>query len=274
MAFSGPGGKPTVEELRAASQGKSEDFGRFTNDATLQYWIDNYWDVGAGRFRSEHAPEGATGDWVYVDKPSESVTDPATGHEYGPWGDQSGVDLTAKGAAGAGDTAATAASTGQGEWGQGTDQALQDRLLSLFSDKGGYFDPANRAGMELAGGGMVWRDPLSQPADKSLPVAPRADRGAPPTGFITSTAPGASTPGVNPALVSATLNAFNPTAAPSVAGGVTGKGTAPLPQPAQAPTPAVQPVVPQPAPTPAVPPVSALTQSLTKRFPNPSKWWM
>lgn len=88
---------PTPEELRQLSQaqGWSEDFARFS-DPQVQAWINQYWDPGRQRFRSQHAPQGA-GDWAYVEKPTEGIVDPATGIEYGPHGSRSGVNLSALG---------------------------------------------------------------------------------------------------------------------------------------------------------------------------------
>lgn len=55
----------------AAQQGWSEDFARF-DDATVQHWIDNYWDPSAGAFKSDKTtPEGGEVPGRF-EKPSET----------------------------------------------------------------------------------------------------------------------------------------------------------------------------------------------------------
>ncbi len=76
---------------KAAAEGWSEDFARYTPEQMAPW--RKFWDEGRGRFRSQHAPKDA-GDWAYVEKPTESVIDPATGNEWGPWGNKIGVNLS------------------------------------------------------------------------------------------------------------------------------------------------------------------------------------
>ena len=59
--------KPTPAELReyAKQAGFSEDYARF-DDGVLNNWIDNYWDIGANKFKSSR---GEPGFW---EKPTET----------------------------------------------------------------------------------------------------------------------------------------------------------------------------------------------------------
>lgn len=164
----------------AAEQHWSEDFQRFS-DAQIEAWKPS-WDETKQRFRSEHAPAGANGDWVYVEKPTESVTDPSTGIEWGPWGDQVGVNVTEKKAQTAGGSSASGSTAPTwdgiytshadgsdalpgGPGGQYSD--LQDSLLAKFMNREGMFgfgDSRNRSSgnasdtfaKSLSGGGLWW----------------------------------------------------------------------------------------------------------------------
>lgn len=168
-------GGMTAAQMRqkAQSEGWSEDFERF-DDATLQGWINQYWDPQRGKFRSQHAPPGATGDWVYAEKPTESVRDPE-GNEWGPHGTKSGVNLTALGLGGGGG--------GQGVTGGATnnnigdDSYLQNKLVNLF-ERGAFGDsnPAQR----LSEGGVWWADPATAPAPAAPLPAPPPTGGAGP----------------------------------------------------------------------------------------------
>lgn len=63
---------PTVAELRAMSQGQSEDFGRFS-DAQVQAWLDSgLYDVNVQRFHSAKTDEQGNPLEGWVDKPDET----------------------------------------------------------------------------------------------------------------------------------------------------------------------------------------------------------
>ena len=279
--------KPTPEELRAyaASSGWSEDFARY-DDPTLNRWISERWDVGRNKFRSYHAPQDA-GDWAYVEKPSESVTDPSTGTEWGPWGNQDGVNVTeqkARTAAAQGGAPAPAATTAQAA--STPNNNLQQQLIDMFTKGGGYF-AEHPGALKLSTGGIIWKDPNENPKDAPVggpvwdtsgpvgkwvyPSAPGMEKlpgtptpigaagpavaGDPRSAFGTSP----TTPGVNPSLAKATLNAFAPTGAGGVSAGV---------QPAATP-----PRLPQTTP-PAIPPAAPqLQDQLSRMFANPAQWW-
>ena len=231
--------KPTPAELRAyaASNGWSEDFAR-NDDATLNQWIADRWDVGRNKFRSYHAPQDA-GDWAYVEKPSESVVDPSTGTEWGPWGNQDAVNVTEqKARAAAAPAPATSAIPAASSAPTTPTNPLQQQLIDMFTKGGGYF-AEHPGALSLAGGGIVWKDPTetggtSGPQtggpdpvptnlypqtggpDPSIPQTGGPDPvptnlyGTPGTAFTSPSATTPTTPGVNPSLAKATLNAFAP----------------------------------------------------------------
>ena len=292
--------KPTPEELKqyAQSNGWSEDFVRY-DDATLSQWIADRWDVGRNKFRSYHAPQDA-GDWAYVEKPSESVVDPSTGTEWGPWGNQDAVNVTEQKARAAAApaptptpaTPTTPAATTPTPTTPNND--LQQQLIDMFTKGGGYF-AEHPGALSLAGGGIVWKDPTetggtSGPQtggpdpvptnlypqtggpDPSTPQTGGPDPvptnlyGAPSAAFASSaTTP--TTPGVNPSLAKATLNAFAPMGAGGVAAGVQPAGSSGVSTGVQ---PATIPRISQPAAPPAVP---QLQDQLSRMFANPAQWW-
>ncbi len=173
-----PTNETFAQKVRRISreQNWSEDFQRFS-DADINAW-QSLWDDSRQRFRSENAPPGSEGQaWTYVEKPTESVTDPQ-GNVWDVWGNQSGVNVTAMqaggGGGGRGGAAAPAkplgAATGQvGSQLQLGSNELQNVLLNVFNQRGGIFgtnQPAegasSRAGTEpvkgvsLTGGGLWW----------------------------------------------------------------------------------------------------------------------
>ncbi len=253
--------KPTPSELRqfAQERGQSEDYARF-DDRQLAAWIANAWDVGANAFRSYHAPKGAQGNWVYAEKPTESVTDPQ-GTEWGPWGDQMGVNVTEKKQQAA---AQQIAAQGGGGWG-GTYappeeenfnpyDPLQARLMELFGGQGGYFaDTHPTFGRVTPGGGLIW-----------------GEQGNPWEG------PGGT------ALAKAAMTAFGPaapsqqvTAPPKAAWREAGGG---VPKPVAYPTSPVAAPVKMPAVAPAAVPraapiTSPLESAIARRYANPNRWW-
>ena len=286
--------KPTPSELRAyaASNEWSEDFAR-NDDATLNQWIADRWDVGRNKFRSYHAPEGA-GDWAYVEKPSESVIDPSTGTEWGPWGNQDAVNVTeqkARQSAQTPQTPATPAATTPTPTTPNND--LQQRLIDMFTQGGGYF-AEHPGALSLAGGGIVWKDPTEtggsqtgspQTGGPAIPWRPISTRrlavpdpvppnlyGASAFASPTATTPGVAattptTPGVNPSLAKATLNAFAPMGAGGVAAGVQPVGSSEVSTGVQS---ATIPRIPQPTTPSAIP---QLQDQLTRMFANPAQWW-
>ena len=289
--------KPTPAELRAyaASNGWSEDFAR-NDDATLNQWIADRWDIGRNKFRSYHAPQDA-GDWAYVEKPSESVVDPSTGTEWGPWGNQDAVNVTeqkARAAAAPAPTPTPATPTTPAATTTTPNNDLQQQLIDMFTKGGGYF-AEHPGALSLAGGGIVWKDPTetggtSGPQtggpdpvptnlypqtggpDPSTPQTGGPDPvptnlyGAPSAAFASSaTTP--TTPGVNPSLAKATLNAFAPMGAGGVAAGVQPAGSSGVSTGVQ---PATIPRISQPAAPPAVP---QLQDQLSRMFANPAQWW-
>lgn len=288
--------KPTPRELRrwAHDVGRPEDYQRF-DDRQLKAWIDSDWDVEQGGFFAA--------DGTRIDKPTE------TGGRQAPGAGDAGQGDGGGGGGGAAKPAAPAAPAddGLGDWAQGTNQELQDRLLQIFEEGAGYFDPSKRAGVALEGGGIVWRDPNAPPvpsvppaqkeivtgrgggrgttggADPNVPRTPGggwglgetltgagAGKGAPgaPTG-------GSATSGVNPALVSATLNAFTP-AAPSQQGVSRPASNIPV-NPAFTPATATPVTKPQPFnqqyATPATTGTSPLQKALSKQYTQPNQWW-
>ena len=187
---SGQGGM-TPQKLRAKAkaEGWSEDFARYS-DELLQGWITRSWDPAKGKFRSEHAPPGANGDWAYVEKPTEGIVDPQ-GIEWGPHGTKTGVNLSALGL----NTLGGSISTGQKPWGGGGGQQPQ---AGPVNQAAGLFDPNNPLQNHLiqlvqsgsfrnwAGGGVnnaaslqgggVWS---GAGADFSQPFNPLAPQGKP-----------------------------------------------------------------------------------------------
>jgi hypothetical protein len=163
---SGAGGM-TPQKLRqkARAEGWSEDFQRYS-DELLEGWISRSWDPRKGKFRSEHAPPGASGDWVYVEKPTEGIVDPSSGTEWGPHGTRTGVNLSALGLNTLGGSVRTGGGTGGGK-GVATpgapagpaidDSYLQNKLVELFERQGGIFGERNTDdyGVRLGGGG-IW----------------------------------------------------------------------------------------------------------------------
>ena len=149
----GSTGDFTAAQLRqlAQQQGWSEDFARF-NDATLQGWINDYWDPSAQKFRSMR---GAEGFW---EKPTEcppgmspggpSEKDPC----IGPGGQT--APKTTGGAGGIGDQGMT----GGNPW-----SPLQDLLANQGGYLGGYDTTRgdNAAGLRggVVGGGGIWYQP-------------------------------------------------------------------------------------------------------------------
>jgi len=180
-------GGMTPEKLRqhAKANNWSEDYARF-DDNVLQGWINSHWDPAKKKFRSMHAPEGATGDWIYVEKPDEGIVDPS-GIEYGPHGNKVGVNLSALGLntlkgsirtgggpGGGGQGAGPAGPTGQY---YGQDDPLQRYLTSMFGRGGGFFGQqgGQQEGAALQGGGIWW---APQSGDYSMagvtsPAAPK-----------------------------------------------------------------------------------------------------
>ena len=258
--------KPTPAELRAyaASNGWSEDFAR-NDDATLSQWIADRWDVGRNKFRSYHAPQDA-GDWAYVEKPSESVVDPSTGTEWGPWGNQDAVNVTEqKARAAAAPAPATSAIPAASSAPTTPTNPLQQQLIDMFTKGGGYF-AEHPGALSLAGGGIVWKDPTETGGQPGVP-SPMA-----PTAMATPTAPAPTpaaapaattptTPGVNPSLAKATLNAFTSAGDAGVSGGVVSAPKNPT-------WPAIQ-----PAATPAAPAAPTLQEQLSRMYANPNQWW-
>jgi len=169
------GGGDFAQMVRSLSreQNWSEDFQRYT-DAQINA-MQPFWDPNKQRFRSEHAPKDATGDWVYVEKPSESVRDPNSGTEWGPWGNQVGVNVTA---AGGGGTAASGSPTSSVNPGFGFGDLINSmvwnrvRNYSAQGQAGGLATPTDitkpgssrglfdigygNKGALTSGGGMVW----------------------------------------------------------------------------------------------------------------------
>lgn len=145
----GSGGM-TPQKLRqhARQQGWSEDFARF-DDALLEGWISRSWDPAKGKFRSEHAPQGASGDWAYVEKPTEGIVDPQ-GIEWGPHGTKSGVNLSALGLNSLGGSVRTGdAGLPPGQRGGITPQGVAPQQPASFSQ--GLFDPSNPLQNHLIG---------------------------------------------------------------------------------------------------------------------------
>jgi hypothetical protein len=211
-----------------------------------------------------HAPEGA-GDWAYAEKPTDSVTDPTSGHEYGPWGQQVGVDLTAKGSTGGGVATPAAASPAAPT----ESNPLQDALMRLFTDQAGYFGE-HPVAMGLDTGGVIWQDrPATTTVQSTTPGATTVT-----TPTVSGGDPSAKQP-VNPALVSATLNAFTP-AAPSLKFSTSPNLTMPTGA-STGYTRQATPITPlsmTAPPVPTSPTSTTLTQALAQKFKKPNQWWM
>jgi hypothetical protein len=242
--------KPTPRELRrwAHDTGQPEDYERF-HDAQLAAWITDKWDVQGGTFLNDF------GDKVL--KPTESG--PASSAAGFSTGEKSAGQGAPAAAAATPAAAAESPAAGEGSWG-----GLDQRMLDLFKEGAGYFDPSKRAGIGLQGGGMIWRDPLAQPQAGVTPQKGVASPGQPAQPFITSTSP----------LVSATLNAFSPQAPSKQAAAAPTTPAVPAPTPA-APATAPSPVI--PAKTTTTQPAtgtSPLTRALSAKYTQPNSWWM
>lgn len=170
-------GNMSAAQLRqkAKAENWSEDFERF-DDNTLQGWINQYWDPERGRFRSQHAPEGASGDWVYVDKPTESVRD-QQGNEWGPHGTRSGVNLTALGLGGGGAGGGGGGAGGASYGAQAGGGPLQQMLVNMLQNQGsfiGEYDQNKGDGIPGVQGGQfgsggIWYQPTQQGPQMSNP---------------------------------------------------------------------------------------------------------
>lgn len=291
--------KPTPAELKTyyAETGKSEDFKRFSA-AQVAKWINDKWDVSGGYFTNDY------GD--IVEKPTES----------GPKSHAAGAATGEKnsGGGGGGGGSGKGGKGGKlGEWAadNSVNPDLQAQLLSIFEQGGGYFDPKQRAGVALQGGGMVWRDPetatpaqpatpapatttpgLEWPSNKGPFTQPTPVQGRPDVVRTEPTAPqpGASPGGIginaNPALVSATLNAFSPQAPSKQLAGVqprTDFTPRPIPanpsaqlgiSPVGTPTPATQPATTYSVATSPTTGTSPLMGALSQKFAKPNQWWL
>ena len=245
--------KPTPRELRkwAHDTGQSEDYARF-NDSQVASWINDKWDVTGGHFLNDF------GD--VVAKPTESgPNSSAAGAATG----EKAAGVAGGGGGGGAAPVVTAPTSSEGSWG-----ALDQRMMDLFKEGAGYFDPSNRAGIGLQGGGLIWRDPLE---GGGAPMTKGTAPGGTPSQSFTTNA-------INPNLVSATLNAFSPQA-PSKQVTPTAPVTTPAPLPAAPVTPPATPVTtPTPAPVaPATQPTtgtSPLTRALSQKYSQPNSWWM
>lgn len=241
------GGGMTPQKLRqhARQQGWSEDFARFDDDL-LEGWISRSWDPAKGKFRSEHAPQGATGEWAYVEKPTEGIVDPQ-GIEWGPHGTKTGVNLSALGLNSLGGSVRTGnAGLPPGQRGGAPNPGLTPQQPASFAQ--GLYDPSNPLQNHLVGlvqqgafgnwagggvnnaaslqGGGVWSGTGGDFSQAFNPLAPqgKAKRGG-----------GGRRGGGGPP------NPFAAAAAPSM-GVKGGPGTAMAPQPAAAPAVAQKPV--------------------------------
>jgi hypothetical protein len=143
-------GNWTAAQLRdyAGQQGWSEDFQRF-NDATLQGWINDYWDPQAMKFRSMRGGEG------YFEKPTECPPGmmPSGPNETDPCIGNSG-EVAPKGSGGAG-----------GRAGAGAAGGFSSPLAEMLANQGSFlsgYDPTrgdNNPGVQggvLKGGGLWW----------------------------------------------------------------------------------------------------------------------
>lgn len=281
--------KPTPAELKTyyAETGKSEDFARFSA-AQVAKWINDKWDVANGYFTNDY------GD--IVEKPTESgpkskAAGAATGEKGGG---------TGGGGGGGGGKGSKGGKMGDWAADNSVNPELQARLLSIFEQGGGYFDPKQRAGLSLQGGGMVWRDPeaatpsnvtrggggaggpLGDPTAMN-PTIPGSGLTPPapppsPTGPRESQAGGALGGMVNPALAAATLNAFSPQAPSKQAAGTPANMSPASPaQPRTSPigTPMpTQPATTYPVATSPTTGTSPLMGALSQKFAKPNQWWM
>lgn len=245
---------PSPSELRryAREAGWSEDFQRYT-DRQVAAWINEGWDVQGNAFRN---PGGDL-----VEKPTE---------ESANW---QGVT----GGKGGGATPKAPAAAPQPE--VKTYDPLQQRLLEMFAGGEGNFATDRAVGQNLEGGGIWWSGTDQDKTDAN--PAATANQTGPATAVNRRTANG-----VNPALASAVLTAFTPSA-PSQ-----NQGQTSIPPPTGAPTgtytgtgwnPSTTAVSPtqtapttQPQPTRQTSPAtggSELEAAVNKRFNNPNSWW-
>ena len=255
---------PSIQQLQQQAQaaGASEDFARF-QQADAERW-GPYYDAAASQaagrpqFRSSRGAPG-----VY-DKPTEcpggqgpsgpNETDPCTTTGYStpnPWEEGYGGG---KGGAGG----AAAAPTDPNYF--NPDDPLQAKLLELMQSGGGSFAGINAGGF-TKGGGAIWSTPTA-PTAAGVPAA--ASPAATPT---SASAPTPSTGSGNAALLSATLNAFNPSGAQSTnyaPSHATVGASNPTPTPTPAPAAA--------APVPAALQNIALPQR-AQTLEDPNAWW-
>jgi hypothetical protein len=254
-----PSGDPFVDMIRNSSQGRSEDFGRFSN-AQILAWKNSY-------VPGSNPPKFKNDFGDVMDKPTEAGPNAfAAGYSTG---EKSGGGQIGGGGGGGG--------YGQGSGGAyrpkpagyyDPDNPLQARLMELMQSGGGQMAGIAK-GAFTKGGGAIWQTPApgaAAPAAKPVPgAAPAATQGA-------VGAPAAPTGPGNAALTSAALNAFTPpegmtTGAWGAPAGVTsalqgltgGKSAATVPtaQPATQPAFSTMPTTPQSAQ-----PVS-----------DPNAWW-
>lgn len=269
---------PTPGQLRqyAKENNWPEDFDRY-NDATLQSWISSNWNPQTMMFTSEKKDPNGNSIPGNVYKPVD------TPDGWTAWGqgaiptDQANAQMAKWGQPP--QSATSSAATPAGD-------PLQQQLVSLFQSHGGYFGDSGAPvfGQSLQGGGLIWSD-NGNPFDSSTNATP-------------------AQPATNPALISATLNAFSPNApsnqqsggnagAPATAdtsGGWSSNPTSttpskpeissqqppspysqPVPMPTQNPaTQAAQP----PAPSTSSVGTSPLEAAVTRRYVNPNEWWM
>jgi hypothetical protein len=228
---SGQGGM-TPQKLRqkAKNEGWSEDFDRFS-DELLQGWITRSWDPNKGRFRSEHAPQGATGDWAYVEKPTEGIVDPQ-GVEWGPHGNKVGVNLSALGLNTLHGSVRTGGGGGGGGGGQQGQQGQQNFAAGLYDPnnplqnhlvnmaRSGSFGNWAEGGVNNAAslqGGGVWSGFGADFSQKFNPLKPRGGGrggnrgggGGQPNPFETAAQnPTIAGPAVNPAPGPVTKSPF------------------------------------------------------------------
>ena len=251
---------PSIQQLQQQAQaaGASEDFKRF-EQADAERW-GPYYDAAASQAAGRPQFKSSRGAPGFYDKPTEcpagqgpsgpNETDPCTTTGYStpnPW---------EKGGQGQGQGASGAASPTNPNY-FNPDDPLQAKLLELMQSGGGNFAGIN-AGSFTQGGGAMWSTP-------SVPGVAAAPAAGSPAAASTTAAPSA-TPG-NAALVSATLNAFNPSNAPSSTY-TPGSGSVGLTSPT--PSTNVPQAMPSVQPQQAAIALPARAQSATE---DPNAWW-
>lgn len=274
--------KPTPSELIRyyKETGKSEDFKRFSA-AQVADWINRKWDAANGYFTNDF------GD--IVEKPTESGPQShAAGYATGE------MDAGKGGGGGAPKPAAAAPATPAAP--EAPVDPLQAALVAQFQGREGQFG-SGQQGTELGQGGIFWTSPTAAPVGRGAPgesgPGTGVQVGAPKTATGPMTRGGTPDPGsmvkggaggrpvptgpvtnsANPALVSATLNAFSPAA-------VSGGGAAPHPVSTQWQMPATPEAVSTPwagaADTAASSASGVLAKKLTPQFAGANRatdWW-